>query len=840
MRLQRSTLSHRVLLGLSVVVLFITTVYWATLGAIVHNNNADQLIDPLLFSSLNTFQQATFPAAHTFLIKWPIFALIAQFNNIPFAVIIATVILCIITVGGLLYIMYRIEKRPLVLAILSLFLTSVLLMIPAEPSPGALLPTNFAMLTTRNIEYVFFALGILLLFKGKKNLIIWALGLFTLLFASDRLFMYIGLGTNVLALVTYVLFRRRHNAIVAGRGLIVIAAAAVLSYGLLGLINALGLTHISTDAGAPYQLNNSAKDQIQAIVYAILGIATNFGANPLYDLNSWKDILTILGQRLSNPASIVYVVNAVGVAFVAVSSLKLFHLPKKQQSRSKINYDGSEARLFSLYFLAAGIVATILFIATSHYYPVDARYLTIWLYAGFVLAATSSFFLWKNASIKSWVWLVLVISVLFGIHSTNVQYQASIRAYSKNHESNDTVRAALDQHPVKTLIGDYWRTVPIVATMPTKMALQPLDTCFGPRTALTSSAWSNNPTSHSFAYLLTTKKTGTGFPNCSLQDIQDAYGVASRKVIISGQLPDPDEILLLYYYGIRPNTKGKPAVIVRNMETLDSVPCPRGTIMQIVAHQDDDILFMNPDLLNSLKQGDCVRTIYLTAGDHGDQKKYWISREDGVMAAYAKALNVPDPHWNISPYQVGDNQFVQVAHLLESNRKISLIFMRLPDGGLEGRGYSSTNRETLARLYNGVFSDIHSVDGNSQYSKEAVIELLTLLMKKYNPVEIRIPTANGSDSQHPDHGDHTSAGRFGLTAYERYRSGSPFAKLSQLVQYIGYPTYTWPSNVSGKALNDKKDMFYTYGQFDRSVCRSDAECQSTAYSKYIPKQYTRQ
>ena len=39
--------------------------------------------------------------------------------------------------------------------------------------------------------------------------------------------------------------------------------------------------------------------------------------------------------------------------------------------------------------------------------------------------------------------------------------------------------------------------------------------------------------------------------------------------------------------------------------------------MQIVAHEDDDLLFMNPDLEHAIDAGSCVRTIYVTAGDAG-------------------------------------------------------------------------------------------------------------------------------------------------------------------------------------------------------------------------------
>src|SRR4051812_16236250 len=56
--------------------LLVSTAYWSILGAHVQIHNADQLSDPYLFSNWQTFHGATFPGAHTFLLKWPIFWLL--------------------------------------------------------------------------------------------------------------------------------------------------------------------------------------------------------------------------------------------------------------------------------------------------------------------------------------------------------------------------------------------------------------------------------------------------------------------------------------------------------------------------------------------------------------------------------------------------------------------------------------------------------------------------------------------------------------------------------------------------------------------------------------------
>src|SRR6476469_8273274 len=75
--------------------------------------------------------------------------------------------------------------------------------------------------------------------------------------------------------------------------------------------------------------------------------------------------------------------------------------------------------------------------------------------------------------------------------------------------------------------------------------------------------------------------------------------------------------------------------------------CPAGATLNVVAHEDDDILFQSPDLLHTVQSGRCVRTVYFTAGDNGESRTYWSGREIGVQAAYASMAGVANS-WTIS------------------------------------------------------------------------------------------------------------------------------------------------------------------------------------------------
>src|SRR6185436_4637448 len=56
---------------------------------------------------------------------------------------------------------------------------------------------------------------------------------------------------------------------------------------------------------------------------------------------------------------------------------------------------------------------------------------------------------------------------------------------------------------------------------------------------------------------------------------------------------------------------------------LAAASCPAGDSMYVVAHEDDSILFQNPDLQRDISNGRCIQTIFLTAGDSGNNIAYW-------------------------------------------------------------------------------------------------------------------------------------------------------------------------------------------------------------------------
>jgi LmbE family N-acetylglucosaminyl deacetylase len=269
---------------------------------------------------------------------------------------------------------------------------------------------------------------------------------------------------------------------------------------------------------------------------------------------------------------------------------------------------------------------------------------------------------------------------------------------------------------------------------------------------------------------------------------------------------------------------------------LPYTACAGPTTMNIVAHQDDDLLFMSPDLVHDLQDQRCVRTIYVTSGDAGADKYYWVGREQGSEAAYSSMLNIQDI-WIERLVKLPSGQFVTVANP-RGNSRVSLLFMHLPDGNLQGQGFQLSHHESLARLESGRIHSIHSIDHQSTYTTEDLASTLTAFMRLYQPTEVHTQ-ANLISRTHPDHSDHMAVGRITKTAYKNYLlrqyEGQP---LIPLKFYTGYPIQSMPANVTGKDLQDKERTFFAYAKYDPSVCSTEQQCSlNSNYGWYLKREY---
>ncbi|QDQ88069.1 PIG-L family deacetylase [Alcaligenaceae bacterium SJ-26] len=245
----------------------------------------------------------------------------------------------------------------------------------------------------------------------------------------------------------------------------------------------------------------------------------------------------------------------------------------------------------------------------------------------------------------------------------------------------------------------------------------------------------------------------------------------------------------------------------------------------IVAHMDDDLLFMNPDIDATLAAGGCVRTLYMTASERNDGAPYMRSRESGVRAAYARMAGTQD-NWSMQLETVAGRPFVSFT--LDPDPRIQLWHMRLTDPWL-GKGWGS-----LTPL-----SQAESVPGQSVatlalppsiYTRQGLVDTLAQLIREYAPTVIRhmddsvaIPYArlcwrcNGHD-----HPDHISSAR--LTREASLLAPGPYARIG----YVNYPTQERQVNLADSETARKTDIFRRYAWQDNRYCPTGRDCNSPA------------
>ena len=226
----------------------------------------------------------------------------------------------------------------------------------------------------------------------------------------------------------------------------------------------------------------------------------------------------------------------------------------------------------------------------------------------------------------------------------------------------------------------------------------------------------------------------------------------------------------------------------------------------LVAHQDDDLLFMNPDILASIRNGQFVRTIYFTAGngvntsDPAINEAYWRGREEGIKAAYAFMANVSNS-WTLSNPTVGGKQIY--LYTLNGNTKVSVVFLRLPDHG------SSVNPHNLAGLWKELTEELHAVDDSNSFTKEGLINFGKDLMLDFNPTKIHIMDRTMYDEAQADHIDHRHAAEFANAAEKRLQT------THTVLRYRGYNISAEEANISG---DEKLNIFKVYTAYDRKTC----------------------
>lgn len=820
-------------------VLMVSSAYWALLGAHYHLQNADQLVNALLFDGSGGLHNALLPNAHSFLLKWPLFWLAAQLGLTKGVLIWLTIAVVLVTVAGLAYLLHRIEKRPYVLGVVYLALASMLLLVPIAPYSGALLPVNMAMLATRNIEYIVYIFGLYLVYRGRHfwrwhsarsiphvrhtgRMAVGGVVVFALLFATDKLFVTLSLGGALGFLALYGVARQRHIVRIGIAWLCSSIVAVILALLTLTLLSAFGITNIVAGGSglSPYSVVTNIHDIGLGLFNAVFAFAAHFGADFVGDSRLIREMPAHAANHLASAAGIGFLVNLflLGISLYLAITCIVFTVRSKVQHDAMLRFPPVLAGML----FTSSLVALAAFVGTKHYYPVDARYLTISFFA-VVVAATVALGLRQPS--KRWLIVtgvfasVSIIASSAAIGAQHKAYMAPLQPYADN---NAKIAKVVHEHKVKYLVGDYWRVVPIAYEYGMPPTPVPMGNCTQYSQTLTSLGWQPHLRKNEhYAVLVSQEKGLTGYPGCTIEQIIQTFGEPSNRVIIEGSQVNPKEVVLLY--GPHPTAK-----------KIEPKTCTN-TVMNVVAHEDDDLLFINPNTADSLAAGDCVRTVYMTAGDSGQGLLYWEGRERGSMAAYSYMTGVPEGYWTEQSVKLDKGVFATVATL---QSKVTLLFLRLPDGGVRGGGFQGTGYRNMSRLRAGAVDSVQSVDRRTTLTSDQLNALLVKLMDTYKPNTVR--TQNPTDGAvFADHSDHKATSQYTQSAYEQYaQHAAAEGRTTAIQHYVGYQVREQPQNVFPPALDAKVAAFMEYAKQDGAVCNTIQACATDGtYSEYLPRQY---
>jgi hypothetical protein len=300
--------------------------------------------------------------------------------------------------------------------------------------------------------------------------------------------------------------------------------------------------------------------------------------------------------------------------------------------------------------------------------------------------------------------------------------------------------------------------------------------------------------------------------------------------------------------------------------------------MYVVAHEDDDLLFMNPDIARSIAAGNRVVIVHVTTGDlpvasvesFGDQQdppdftRYWIDRERGILNAFTAMARGPDAAlptyapagvlpegWTAQLIDVAGVRMPEYDLVATSGQTIAAVFMRLSDFQLQGAWNDwpgASGQRGGAALSDGdtitdgcgdpAICPLGTVIPSQLVTREQLIETFTGLLARFDVDSVSAqdattPTKGDSPSgmywdllgtpdasRDPwagftDYWDHVYTAAFVVVAASRAQAASPRTLSVRL--YRDYTLSQEPPNLEDREALAKAQVFAYYGVFDASI-----------------------
>ncbi|MEU9122753.1 PIG-L family deacetylase [Streptomyces sp. NPDC048506] len=283
------------------------------------------------------------------------------------------------------------------------------------------------------------------------------------------------------------------------------------------------------------------------------------------------------------------------------------------------------------------------------------------------------------------------------------------------------------------------------------------------------------------------------------------------------------------------------------------------SFVQIIAHADDGLYFMNPDLEQSLRGGARSVTVCLTGGeadghnvsrharDPGsvptDRAAFARARTNGLRAAHAEMVTGdPTAPWDVAAISLLPGFQVELQ-TLQGAPHHQLVFLEL----VESRAVWQARAGSLRGLWLGATVTLPTLRPAStpvrrqfHYTRDQVTQTLVAVLDRARPTVVRTldPNAVHSRKRPPatpdhdprlaglryyDHQDHTASAYFAQAALAAYQERAPLGP-PVVESYLGYEEGALPNDLDLGVARRKARLLSVYGWADHRRCGDPAGC----------------
>ncbi|MGE7439481.1 PIG-L family deacetylase [Kitasatospora sp. NPDC001175] len=277
------------------------------------------------------------------------------------------------------------------------------------------------------------------------------------------------------------------------------------------------------------------------------------------------------------------------------------------------------------------------------------------------------------------------------------------------------------------------------------------------------------------------------------------------------------------------------------------------SFLHVVAHPDDDLYFMNPEIARSLRTAAPVTGVYLTSGDAdghnhrygtlphergpADFERFARARQNGLKGAYAAmALGDRAARWSSGVLTAPDGAQLE-TFTLEGASQVRLVFLNIRQQGTATDGQTAR----LRMLWDDTVPDVPTLlptgtelRETGRYTRAGLVRTLAWLFDTFRPTTVRTmdpdPDHQVHDAQnrqhhdygdHSDHQDHTATAQFTWLALQSY-TGPGGAGHFAVEAYRGYYNERWVPNLMPEAYSAKEFYLNIYGCADGYDCGDPA------------------